>query len=160
MRACNKAKNRLKPAHVIRYQFNHKKTKGTSTMGTTATRRQTESKNLYTSLASAICALVFATGVQAIPTQAQEREESLPQILAEIYQNDPGLAAARASLRATNQGVSSAQQEVRTSVALRAAAQLSRVESPGPNNTEDSIPRSYGLEFSRRLSADLALRQP
>ncbi|MFN4282747.1 MAG: TolC family outer membrane protein [Alphaproteobacteria bacterium] len=109
-----------------------------------ASRRFFRSRNL-------LAAALFAGTALVAPVLAPASAETLDEALARAYQTNPTLLAARAALRATDEGVAQALSRWRPTV--EAGADISRTQSY--SNT-----RSPATRYTTPRGVDLSIRQP
>ncbi len=103
----------------------------------------------------AILVSVLAVGLLTVPTPrawAQERVRSLGEALAGAYINNPTLRAARAGLRAVNEGVPQALSNWRPQVTLSGSAGAQQTDASGGTNS--------GSSSSTPTEAEISLTQP
>ncbi len=104
---------------------------------------------------------ILALGlVAALPlgAQAQERGRSLSEALAGAYLNNPTLRAARAGLRAVNEGVPQALSNWRPRVTVTGSAGAQRTDQSGGSSSGSS--GSSGSNGSTPTAAEISLTQP
>ncbi len=94
-----------------------------------------------------ISLLIFATGVGSAPAGAQ----SLTETLTETYQSNPSLLAARAELKAVNEGVPQALSDWRPSVSLAGTAGAQRIDAQRPGGAETTYPVGASVLLAQPL---------
>jgi len=96
----------------------------------------------------------IAVALTGVLSAAPAHSASLEQALVSAYMSNPTLAAERANLRSTDEGVAQALSNWRPTVEFTADAGAERNESSlrsGSARTQDRQPRSYGLDLSQPL---------
>lgn len=109
-------------------------------------------KTTLRSLKSSIAPWALALGLATVGGTAHG--ETLGDALAKAYANNPTLLSTRASLRATDEGVSQALSGYRPSLTAAGSASKKQTESSSdPGNKIDTDPRTVSLSLSQSLYA-------
>ena len=105
------------------------------------------------------CAILFSVSLRVQTAQA---EETLETVLAEIYNADLSLAAARWRLQATNQGVSVAEQRGRASASIRSSVTRSYSKWSQKQQAREGgeIPSSKGTDITLPREGSIGFTQP
>lgn len=92
-----------------------------------------------------------ALSAASVLMSAQVSAETILGAMAKAYENNPDLNAARAGLRATDEGVAIAKSGYRPQVAGSAAVSANRTDVGGLPVTRDTVDSSVGVTFTQSL---------
>ena len=92
-----------------------------------------------------------ALSAASVLMSAQVSAETILGAMAKAYENNPDLNAARAGLRATDEGVAIAKSGYRPQVAGSAAVSANRTDVGGLPITRDTVDSSVGVTFTQSL---------